>query len=67
MADLGELFGYDLTEAEVRYGMAREWAITADDMLWRRTKLGLRLTTTQVERLSNFMTEELGIRASAAE
>ena len=38
MADLGRLFGADLTEAEVRYLMAEEWAETADDILWRRTQ-----------------------------
>ncbi|MCR9175221.1 MAG: glycerol-3-phosphate dehydrogenase [Alphaproteobacteria bacterium] len=67
MADLGELFGHDLTEAEVRYGMAHEWARTAEDMLWRRTKLGLRLSKPQVEKLSAFMDREIGTRAAAAE
>ena len=42
--DLGPRFGADLTGAEVRYLMAHEWAQTADDVLWRRSKLGLRLT-----------------------
>ena len=42
--DLGERFGWDLTEREVRWLMEREWALTAEDVLWRRTKLGLRLT-----------------------
>ena len=42
-ADLGERFGWDLTEREVRWLMEREWARTAEDVLWRRTKLGLRL------------------------
>ena len=36
--------GADLTEAEVRFLMAEEWAETADDILWRRTKLGLRFS-----------------------
>ena len=42
-ADLGEDFGATLTEREVRWLLEREWARTADDILWRRTKLGLRL------------------------
>src|SRR5690606_13518452 len=42
--DLGRSFGTDLYEAEVRYLMDREWAVTAEDVLWRRTKRGLRLT-----------------------
>ena len=39
-ADLGPGFGEELTGAEVRYLMAREWARFPDDILWRRTKLG---------------------------
>ena len=42
LADLGEDFGATLTEAEVRYLMAQEWALTAEDIAWRRSKLGLR-------------------------
>jgi glycerol-3-phosphate dehydrogenase len=40
-ADLGEDFGAGLTEAEVNYLIENEWAETAEDILWRRTKLGL--------------------------
>jgi glycerol-3-phosphate dehydrogenase len=40
-ADLGHRFGSDLTEAECRYLRNEEWAMTAEDILWRRTKLGL--------------------------
>ncbi len=42
-ASLGRHFGADLYEAELRYLVAEEWAATAEDVLWRRTKLGLRL------------------------
>lgn len=45
--DLGRDFGGTLTEAEVRWLMAREWACSAEDVLWRRTRLGLRLTPGQ--------------------
>jgi glycerol-3-phosphate dehydrogenase len=41
MTDLGEDFGAGLTAAEVDYLMRREWARTAEDILWRRSKLGL--------------------------
>src|ERR1700754_1908491 len=44
MADLGQAFGATLTESEVRYLVATEWACTADDIVWRRSKLGLRLS-----------------------
>jgi glycerol-3-phosphate dehydrogenase len=45
--DLGVHFGHGLTAAEVEYLQVREWAVTADDILWRRTKLGLRLDAAQ--------------------
>ena len=51
-SDLGEDFGAGLSAAEVDYLIDREWATCADDILWRRTKLGLRLNARQVERLS---------------
>lgn len=58
MAALGEHFGHGLTAAEVDYLKAREWAMSAEDILWRRTKLGLRLDPSQVERLEAYMGEE---------
>ncbi|MDP2411123.1 MAG: glycerol-3-phosphate dehydrogenase [Pseudolabrys sp.] len=44
MDDLGPLLAGDLTGAEVRYMVEHEWAETADDVLWRRSKLGLKAT-----------------------
>ena len=54
--DLGACFGADLTAAEVRYLMTKEWAQTADDVLWRRSKLGLRLGQKERAALDQFMT-----------
>ena len=48
MADLGRVLGADLTEAEVAYLAREEWAETADDVVWRRTKLGLRMTPAEI-------------------
>jgi glycerol-3-phosphate dehydrogenase len=48
LADLGQCFGATLTEREVRYLMANEWACTADDIVWRRSKLGLRLSAEEI-------------------
>ncbi|WP_374546528.1 glycerol-3-phosphate dehydrogenase [Rhodoblastus sp.] len=39
--DLGRDFGLGLSEAEVEHLVTREWARTAEDILWRRSKLGL--------------------------
>jgi glycerol-3-phosphate dehydrogenase len=55
--DLGPCFGGDLSAAEVRYLMAKEWAQTADDVLWRRSKLGLRFSQAQRAELDRFMTQ----------
>jgi glycerol-3-phosphate dehydrogenase len=54
-ADLGPAFGPDLTGAEVRYLMAREWARFPDDILWRRSKLGLTMPPADREALAAFM------------
>ncbi len=54
-ADLGQDFGATLTEAEVRWLMTHEFARTAEDVVWRRTKLGLRLEPAQVAALDNWM------------
>ena len=55
MSDLGQLFGDTLTEAEVRYLMTNEWAVTAEDVVWRRSKLGLRLTAAEIAALDDWM------------
>ena len=51
-ADLGEDFGADLTVREIDYLRSDEWALTRDDILWRRTKCGLSMTAEQVERVA---------------
>src|SRR4051812_30976823 len=48
MADLGRSFGATLTEAELAYLIANEWARTAEDVVWRRSKLGLRLSAEEI-------------------
>ncbi|MGJ4993707.1 glycerol-3-phosphate dehydrogenase [Bradyrhizobium sp. HKCCYLS3077] len=54
-ADLGQTFGSELTEAEVRYLMTREWARFPEDVLWRRTKLGLTMAAADRDALAAFM------------
>jgi glycerol-3-phosphate dehydrogenase len=54
-AGLGEAFGPELTAAEVRYLMIKEWARFPDDILWRRSKLGLTMGLADRERLAAFM------------
>ena len=57
MDDLGARFAGDLTAAEVRYLIAEEWAETPDDVLWRRSKLGLKATAEEHLALTRFMVE----------
>jgi len=54
-ADLGRDFGATLFEAEVRWLMAHEFARSADDILWRRSKLGLRLSPDQATELARWI------------
>jgi glycerol-3-phosphate dehydrogenase len=53
--DLGPVFGPELTGTEVRYLMSREWARFPDDILWRRSKLGLTMPSRDREALAAFM------------
>ena len=53
--DLGQSFGASLTEAEVRYLMQSEWACTAEDIVWRRSKLGLRLTPLEIAAIDDWI------------
>lgn len=55
MDELGRDFGCGLTEAELRYLIDNEWARTAQDILWRRSKLGLHMNAAQQEDLRRFI------------
>ncbi|MFV0280974.1 MAG: glycerol-3-phosphate dehydrogenase [Rhodoblastus sp.] len=55
MDDLGRDFGAGLTAAEIDYLVAREWAQTAQDILWRRTKLGLHGALEATERIEAYL------------
>ncbi|GAB5374432.1 MAG: glycerol-3-phosphate dehydrogenase [Acuticoccus sp.] len=57
LSDLGAHFGADLYAAEVNFLRRTEWATTTDDMLWRRTKLGLRLSAGEVATLDDYLSE----------
>lgn len=56
-ADLGTHFGAGLYGAEVEYLVAQEWARSAVDILWRRTKLGLRVNAEDVARLEDYLAQ----------
>ncbi len=54
-ADLGDDFGYGLSAREVAWLMDHEFALTAEDVVWRRSKLGLRLSAEQIATLDRWM------------
>ncbi|MEX0583211.1 MAG: glycerol-3-phosphate dehydrogenase [Sneathiella sp.] len=56
--DLGRNFGAGLYEKEVRYLMAHEWAQCADDIIWRRSKLGIGMKSNQIADLEAWMKEQ---------
>ncbi|BEV02396.1 glycerol-3-phosphate dehydrogenase [Novosphingobium olei] len=58
-AEMGRDLGHGLTEAELDHLVTREWAMTAQDVLWRRSKLGLRFDRLQADGLA----ERLGALA----
>jgi len=58
-AELGEKFGGGLYECEVRYLVANEWAREAEDVLWRRTKCGLHMTTGERSRVAGWFADNV--------
>ena len=57
--DLGLNFGSNLTEREVVWSMKNEFARTAEDLVWRRSKLGLRLSEPQILKIESYMKQHL--------
>lgn len=66
MGDLGKCYGHDLYEAEVGYLMDQEWVRDIDDLIWRRSKLGLRLSADQISALRNRLAREKPGQTSVA-
>ncbi len=59
MQDMGEVLGGDLTSREVDYLISREWARTAEDVLWRRSKLGLHLNDAEKANVDAYVGKKL--------
>jgi glycerol-3-phosphate dehydrogenase len=62
--DLGIHFGAGLTRAEVDYLRSHEWAQTVEDILWRRTKLGLHISAEGCAELARYVGEPATLQAS---
>jgi len=65
-AELGRNFGAGLTQAEVHYLIEQEWARSAEDIVWRRSKLGLRMSAAEIAALDAYMRGALQERMVAA-
>ncbi|MAD95199.1 MAG: glycerol-3-phosphate dehydrogenase [Rhodobacteraceae bacterium] len=57
-SDLGIEFGANLTETEINWLCANEFARTSNDILWRRTKLGLKMNVEEIEAVNKWMIEQ---------
>ncbi len=57
-SDLGIHFGHQLYAREVDYLSEKEWACTAEDILWRRTHLGFRFTQQEKQNLAEYLCNE---------
>lgn len=66
-ADLGRAFGATLTEAELRWLITHEFARTAEDVVWRRSKLGLRMTQAQIQDINDWLRDEVGAGSPASD
>ncbi|MBL1375675.1 hypothetical protein JL924_19535, partial [Acinetobacter baumannii] len=63
IADLGEHFGHELYEAELRYLVEHEWVRRLDDAIWRRTKEGMWLNAEQLSRVALWLLQQAAKRA----
>jgi len=64
--ELGQDFGHGLYAQEVDYLVNQEWAIKSSDILWRRSKLGLEFTETEIQALDEYLLELHKRRAMSA-
>ncbi len=65
LPDMGRMFG-PLSEREIDHLKSREWAETADDILWRRSKLGLHMKMDDQKALREYLGEQKNVRTSSA-
>jgi glycerol-3-phosphate dehydrogenase len=60
---MGEEFGAGLSQVETDWMIAQEWARSVDDVIWRRSKLGLAMTEAEIARLAEYLKDKHGISA----
>ena len=54
---MGTCFGTDLYQVEIDFLIEQEWAVNIEDIIWRRTKRGLYLSTEQIANLQKYLDE----------
>lgn len=59
LQEMGTVLGGDLTTREVDYLIQREWARTAEDVLWRRSKLGLHLNEEEKRKVADYIEQKV--------
>jgi glycerol-3-phosphate dehydrogenase len=59
---LGDHFGSNLYQTEIDYLIEHEWASCAEDILWRRTKLGLFLTPEQTKQVELYVKDTMKLK-----
>lgn len=65
LSDLGEAFGHNVYEAELRYLVEHEWVTELDDAIWRRTKLGMWLNESEKQRIAQWLAEHVNVAQPA--
>ena len=60
LKDMGVCFGADFYQAELDYLIKHEWVASVDAALWRRTKMGLKLTKSAQEKIEKYIQKRLG-------
>lgn len=65
IADCGQDFGHGVTAREIDWAISHEWVHTAEDFLWRRSKLGLRFSTKEIETLQQYISNT-GVKTEVA-
>ena len=60
---MGKKFGSDLTEKEVNWFLENEYVQTVEDLIWRRTKIGLRLSKQEIKALDLYIKKRLKKRS----
>jgi len=65
-ADLGTDFGGGLYEREVEHFVREEWALTVDDVIWRRSKVGMHMPSGATAALADYLARLTGTRERLA-